>query len=201
MFGVIIAGRAPQTNLEQIDSTKYVFNLPDAGSINHLVVFMTSPFPNGYAATIHFGWPDKPFILLGMVSNDKPSAVFKLSNYKKLDMDSMMDDTNLIAKLGISIDSKDNVSAAVSQLGTMTSQPSDQSMMMIAKPEQPLSIASKILESFYNYCTSFSTNLPVGGQVLLGRESNTFIPIKAIQDWYTSTQRKLAANPNVFDEK
>jgi hypothetical protein len=38
---------------------KYIFELPDAASINHIVVFLlgTVPFDSGYAATVHFLWP------------------------------------------------------------------------------------------------------------------------------------------------
>ncbi|CAG8716106.1 6391_t:CDS:2, partial [Cetraspora pellucida] len=71
-----------QTNLQQVDVNKYVFEIPDAGTINHIVVFLlgTVPFEPGYAATVHFLWPggEHGWKLLGMLSNDKPSAIFRL---------------------------------------------------------------------------------------------------------------------------
>jgi hypothetical protein len=49
---------------------KYVFELPDAATINHIVVFLlgTIPFDPGYAATVHFLWPgsENGWKLLGM---------------------------------------------------------------------------------------------------------------------------------------
>ena len=86
MFGCLVAGRLLQTNLQQIDETHAIFELPSAGSINHICVFLLGtgelylhhgsghraersavvPFPDGYGATVHFFWPGKGFQLLGM---------------------------------------------------------------------------------------------------------------------------------------
>ncbi|RKP13689.1 hypothetical protein BJ684DRAFT_5000, partial [Piptocephalis cylindrospora] len=59
MFGCLAAGRLVQTEMQQVEETKWVVPLPDARSINHLVVFLlgTVPFPPGYAATVHLEWP------------------------------------------------------------------------------------------------------------------------------------------------
>ncbi|KAJ7866461.1 hypothetical protein B0H14DRAFT_3593998 [Mycena olivaceomarginata] len=74
MFGCCVAGRLLQTNLQQVDETHALFELPNAGAINHVCVFLlgTVPFPDGYGCTVHFYWPGKGFQLLGMLSNDKP---------------------------------------------------------------------------------------------------------------------------------
>lgn len=47
-FGVIAAGRLPQI-AEAIAPDKYLLTIPDAESINHLVVFLTgtTPLPPG----------------------------------------------------------------------------------------------------------------------------------------------------------
>jgi hypothetical protein len=70
MFGCIVAGRLIQTNIQQVDVNKYIFELPDAATINHIVVFLlgTIPFDPGYAATVHFLWPggENGWKLLGM---------------------------------------------------------------------------------------------------------------------------------------
>lgn len=80
MFGLCIAGRLPQTPSSQPDETHLVFTLQDAQSINHVTVFMdgTTPFPAGYAATVHFLLPGGDWKLLGCLKNDKPSAIFRL---------------------------------------------------------------------------------------------------------------------------
>ena len=68
MFGCCVAGRLMQTNLQQVDETHALFELPNASAINHVCVFLlgTVPFPDGYGAAVHFHWPGKGFQLLGM---------------------------------------------------------------------------------------------------------------------------------------
>jgi len=40
MFGCVVAGRLLQTDLQQVDETHALFELPNASSINHLCVFL-----------------------------------------------------------------------------------------------------------------------------------------------------------------
>lgn len=42
-----------QTNFTQVDPTHFVINIPEADSINHLVVFLTGaiPFPDGFGGS------------------------------------------------------------------------------------------------------------------------------------------------------
>jgi hypothetical protein len=46
MFGCCVAGRLLQTNLQQVDETHALFELPAASTINHVCVFLlgTSEF-------------------------------------------------------------------------------------------------------------------------------------------------------------
>ena len=40
MFGCVVAGRLLQTNLQQVDETHALFELPNASTINHISVFL-----------------------------------------------------------------------------------------------------------------------------------------------------------------
>ena len=40
MFGCCVAGRLLQTNLQQLDATHALFELPHAAAINHICVFL-----------------------------------------------------------------------------------------------------------------------------------------------------------------
>jgi hypothetical protein len=132
-----------------------------------------------------------------MLSNEKPSAVFKVGGKKALDTGSiMLDEASSTAQLGISIEPIDRVLAAVSSLsaGTPLGQEGASSEMVLSNAfmmttsptgtvtKDPSSIASRILENLYNYCTSFATSsVPPGGVVLLGKDlSNSYIPVKVI---------------------
>ncbi|KAK6094291.1 hypothetical protein MT418_005361 [Batrachochytrium dendrobatidis] len=225
MFGCIVAGRLVQTNLQQVDASKYAFELQDAASINHLVVFLigTAPFPPGYAATVHFLWPSTAnpvWTLLGHISNEKPSAIFKLGGKKSTtiskSMDTLMDDSDsspfsnvstIVAKLGISIEPIDQVMAQVSTLPSGSHSLSadlDTSMAVVSRgsivgsfrPGDAETIANKLLENLYNYCCSFAGNMPMGGTSMFGLDwGTTFIPLKALHDWYLTTQRRIKADP------
>ena len=62
-----------------------MFPLVDPDSINHVVIFMlgTMPFPDGYAAAIYMNWDGlENWQLLGFISNEKPSAIFKIAHSK-----------------------------------------------------------------------------------------------------------------------
>nr|XP_057946878.1 protein Hikeshi-like isoform X2 [Doryrhamphus excisus] len=89
MFGCLVAGRLVQTDAVQVASDKFVFNLPEYESVNHVVVFMlgTVPFPAGMGGAVYFSFPDPAsggpvWQLLGFIANDKPSAIFKISGLK-----------------------------------------------------------------------------------------------------------------------
>ncbi|CAJ0910427.1 2958_t:CDS:2 [Entrophospora sp. SA101] len=184
MFGCIVAGRLIQTNLQQVDVNKYIFELPDAASINHIVVFLlgTIPFDPGYAATVHFLWPGSEggWKLLGMLSNEKPSAIFRL----------------LTATLGIAIEP---ISVVEAELATL---PSSNSSNTISATNGTIpnfdlinQITMNILKNLYNYVTSFATtSIPFGSDAI--GAGDFFLSLKSFQDWYDSYTRKVKMDPN-----
>ncbi|KAG9291379.1 hypothetical protein G9A89_003483 [Geosiphon pyriformis] len=210
MFGCIVAGRLIQTNLQQIDTNKFVFELPDALTINHIVVFLlgTVPFEPGYAATVHFLWPggEDGWKLLGMLSNEKPSAIFRLrgaiipsgtsstsSITSKLLTEGTSMDLNedafvpsqITATLGISIEPITVVETAISAITAQISYPP-------GGPDNLSQVAINILKNLYNYVTSFATtSLPLGFQ----NSHQSYIPLKVFQDWYDGFVRKVKINP------
>ncbi|TPX61612.1 hypothetical protein PhCBS80983_g01007 [Powellomyces hirtus] len=180
---------------------QYIFELEDPESINHIVAFMTGvqAFPPGYAATVHFLWPspntNPQWQLLGMLSNEKPSAIFRLGGNKTvasafINSNGMVDDTLMTpgvlatfpAKLGISVEPVEVVAAQISQMPSPAKTAATSSALV--KNVDPLQLTTKILESLYNYCSSFAGPLPDMSSALFGRDwGSTFIPLKALQDW------------------
>ncbi len=77
-----------QTDAQQVSSDKFVFTLPDYEKVNHVVVFMlgTVPFPVGMGGAVYFSFPDpavgQVWQLLGFITNEKPSAMFRISGLK-----------------------------------------------------------------------------------------------------------------------
>ncbi|KAF8928233.1 hypothetical protein BGZ47_001751 [Haplosporangium gracile] len=160
MFGCIVAGRLVQTNLQQVDVNKFTFQLDDAEAINHIVVFLlgTMPFQQGSAATVHLLWPNKSWQLLGMLSNEKASAIFRLkangsksttaqpfttgASISDMSMDNSSSTTTsasatpITATLGISIEPIDVV---MSQIATLASSSSSSSSTAPSNALVPLS--------------------------------------------------------------
>ncbi|KAF9089469.1 hypothetical protein BGX27_002458, partial [Mortierella sp. AM989] len=186
-----------QTNLQQVDVNKFTFQLDDAENINHIVVFLlgTIPFQPGYAATVHLLWPNKTWHLLGMLSNEKASAIFRLkaantsrspspfantsANEMSMDTPNPLSATPITATLGISIEPIDNVMSQIASLQssstTSTSNPSivpsSNALVTLSaniKPESVAEVAQRVMTHLYNHVTSFATSvLPPGSNVLV----------------------------------
>ncbi|KAG0088710.1 hypothetical protein BGZ93_005245 [Podila epicladia] len=199
MFGCIVAGRLVQTNLQQVDVNKFTFQLDDAENINHIVVFLlgTVPFQPGYAATVHLLWPNKTWQLLGMLSNHKASAIFRLkaarppntgSTGHPSDMAMEGDSTGsgsspITATLGISMEPIDVVMSQISSMSSTSSSSTTTTSSMSSIPSNalvPLSVAGsssspdsvaavaqKVMSHLYNHVTSFATAVLPPGSTVL----------------------------------
>ncbi|KAJ2614891.1 hypothetical protein H4S08_001493 [Coemansia sp. RSA 1365] len=199
MFGCIVAGRLVQTNLQQVDVNKYVFELPEAHSINHIVVFLlgTIPFEPGYAATVHLLWPNKDWQMLGALSNDKPSAIFRLKS--TIDPNDANSTNGTIAELGISIEPVQVVEQQVNQqaqpgsaltLATSTASPNSTMPLQAAKQ-----FAEHALQNLYDYVTSFATQ-PNASMGLFGSGAAVqVLPVKVFDEWYNTFLHKLQRDP------
>jgi hypothetical protein len=178
-----------QTNFVQIpaDPAKFVIDIPQADSINHVVVFLTGaqPFAPGSGGQIYFSWPDPStqvvWHLLGYISNEKPSAIFKISNLKN----KHATDSNIAssffgqssissihnAQIGISIEPIEIVQQATT---VATADPSTVSTFV--------EFSQKMLENFVNYAASFSGD-------------PNYISMNTVRTWYENFQRRLQVDP------
>ncbi|ORX63332.1 DUF775-domain-containing protein [Linderina pennispora] len=158
MFGCIVAGRL-------VDVNKYVFELPEAHLINHLP---------GYAATVHLLWPNKDWQFLGVLSNDKPSAIFRLKSTISPEEAAQMPHMN--AELGISIEP---VQAAVVPAGQQVS------------PQTAQAFAQKTLGNLYEYAMSFATRADSSMGLIGSGAPVQVLPTKVFDDWYNNLLRKI----------
>lgn len=200
MFGIVVAGRLVQTDFKQVDSSRFVFDLANPEKINYFTVFLTGqqPFPENYGATVYYMGPQSGNItwkLLGYVSNDKPSAIFKLrvGNSGQLKDDEMADasnsgmdappalEYNQVAELGISVEPLDSVMYQVEQneLSAMpASAPNSSGVDSLSLVKSPSasrslnvsslpSLAQALLENFITHVESFSVGVLPPGVALL----------------------------------
>ncbi|KAJ2809131.1 hypothetical protein H4R20_000371 [Coemansia guatemalensis] len=199
MFGCIVAGRLVQTNLQQVDVNKYVFELPEAHSINHVVVFLlgTIPFEPGYAATVHLLWPNKDWQMLGALSNDKPSAIFRLRS--AVDTSNANSANGTIAELGISIEPVQAVEQQVQQQAQPSSALTLATSAAASNTTVPLQaakqFAERALQNLYDYVTSFATQ-PNASMGMFGSGAAVqVLPVKVFDEWYNTFLRKLQRDP------
>ncbi|KAE8627782.1 hypothetical protein XENTR_v10007160 [Xenopus tropicalis] len=192
MFGCLVAGRLVQTDAQQVAEDKFVFNLPDYESINHVVVFMlgTVPFPERMGGSVYFSYPDQSgmpvWTLLGFITNEKPSAIFKISGLKSGEGSQHpfgtmnIPQTPSVAQIGISVELLEQMAqqtpvanAAVSTIDSFTQ------------------FTQKMLDNFYNFATSFA----VSQAQMTPNPSEVFIPSNVVLKWYENFQRRMAQNP------
>ncbi|XP_052865280.1 protein OPI10 homolog [Anopheles cruzii] len=195
-LGVIVSGRLVQTDFQQINNSHFLINIPDADNVNHVVVFLTgtAPFPEGMAGGVYFSWPDANappnWQLLGYISNLKPSAIFKISQLKKLDeianqnvMISNVFGSNLpishIAQIGVSIEPETTLIQQTPATTTSSTY---------------YQFGQKILENFFNFVSSFS----VTQSQMAPNFNETYVPLSTLQTWYTNFERRLQQNPNFW---
>ncbi|TRM66955.1 DUF775-domain-containing protein [Schizophyllum amplum] len=199
MFGCCVAGRPLQTNLQTIDDTHAIFELSNASSINHLCVFLlgTIPFPDGYGATVHLFWPGKGFQLLGMLSNEKASAIFRLRGSFSSTSDHSISaaigtpspnsnpmDADAVAVLGIAIEPLDQIQAEMNTLNSSLAKPTP--------TMEPTLIAEKIVKHLFNYISGFANGVIT---------PETAVPMGIIMKWYENFVGKVRAGGMGFLER
>ncbi|KAF8743570.1 hypothetical protein AX14_002118 [Amanita brunnescens Koide BX004] len=198
MFGCVVAGRIIQTNLQQVDDTHAYFELPNASGINHICVFLLGsvPFPDGYGATVHFFWPGKGFQLLGMLSNDKPSAIFRLrgsftptnassSQFSSLGQQ-LVPSQDVTAILGLAIEPLVQIQQALPNAIVKAAAPDP--------TKDPIYLAERIIKHLQNYINSF-----VGDSITPGVD--IAVPISVLAKWYENFITKLKTTGSGFLER
>ncbi|XP_025410211.1 protein OPI10 homolog [Sipha flava] len=192
MFGLLVSGRLVRTDFERLEETKFMITINSAESVNYICVFLTGllPFPEGTVGAVYFSWPDeqaKPnWQLLGILSNNKPSAIFKLSNLKQqfdssclpINAFSQFPSITVNAQIGISIEPAMNaeLQAPITE--------SSQNVSTFVEFTQ------KMVQNLYNYVSSYA--------VERGPTQTPMVPLLSVQKWYENFERKLNLNPNFW---
>ncbi|XP_019734566.1 protein Hikeshi [Hippocampus comes] len=197
MFGCLVAGRLVQTDAAQVASDKFVFNLPDYESVNHVVVFMlgTVPFPAGMGGAVYFSFPDPAsggpvWQLLGFIANDKPSAIFKISGLTAAQdrggahpFGCVASAAPSVAQVGVSVEPLEQLAQQTPVSGAAASTADTLRLF-----------TQKMLDSLYNFASSFAVTQ---AQMTLN-PNETFVPSSCILKWYENFQRRMSQNPNFW---
>jgi hypothetical protein len=139
---------------------------------------------------VYFSWPSAnappQWQYLGMISNDKPSAIFRISKLKSTELEPASvpsgfgQQVSHDAQIGISVEPLDI-------LRTLT--PAVETSAEIAALGF-VEFCQRMLDSFVNFVSSFS--------VTQGQMTNTpneiFVPLSTVQTWYQNFERRLQQN-------
>ncbi|CAK1599251.1 unnamed protein product [Parnassius mnemosyne] len=195
VFGLIVSGRLVQTDFTPLTESTFIITIPDTDSINHAAVFLTgvTPLPAGTVGMVYWSWPDPAappnWQLLGHISNAKPSAIFKISNLKKLHELSTENKVGgafgqqqicNYAQIGISVEPEANVEILASAVAEETN--------------QYVTFAQKMLENLVNFVASFS----VTQDQMTPTPGVSYIPLNTLHTWYQNFERRLQQNPNFW---
>lgn len=195
VFGVIVAGRLVQSNFLQPGEREFMTEIPDADSINHVVVFLTGiiPFPDGMGGSVYIRWPlpngvESNWHYLGFICNEKPSAIFKVAQLHKADAQHTgifgsnfsMAGAHGTAQLGIQVESLNEITGREPASGTAVTTQSTLS-----------EFADKMVQNLVNHAQGFAVRL----QRPDGLGSADYIPVSALQDWFNNFSRRFQQNP------
>lgn len=170
-----------QTNMQAMAPGKYVFSLPEPAKINHLVLCTSEPFQDGLGATIYYSTArlqaaGAPWQFLGYLSNDKPSAVFRVRQ-QPADGDAMSTDDDL-GELGISLEPL----AAIQALAT------ERALVAADRLAPNTSLVQRLAEHAFNFLSSFAKPAYQYGE-------EQAVPLKGLHDWYSAVLRKAENDP------
>nr|CAD2189948.1 unnamed protein product [Meloidogyne enterolobii] len=208
VFGLIIAGRMVQTDFTALKEMEYMIEIQDAESINHLVIFLTglSPLPANYGGSIYLSWTptdggERQWNYLGFISNEKPSALFKIGQLTKITQNQQNPQNFSFNASNINTNIFNN-SAVHSALIGVKVEPMIEILRRneneeTSTNEQLSSLAlfpEKMLRNFVNFMHSFAVSFPKPNTT----QYEEFVPAKSVTEWYTNFKRRLEANPNFW---
>ena len=193
MFGCIVPGRLAQFDVQQVSENQVVFTVPECEKINHLVIFLTgsSPFPDGFGGSVYLCWPkpDLSWNLLGFISNDKPSAIFKIAKPKEAGVQSPFQgftggNQAMAAQIGISVEPAQEI--LLKSNNVATAEASSQSNFA--------QFTQKMMENCYNYLSSFA----ISQSQMTPQPDTMFVPLNTLTSWYQTFQRRFTMDPNFW---
>jgi hypothetical protein len=122
--------------------------------------------------------------LLGFITNEKPSAIFKISNLKK-SADPNMNPVNslLFGQPGLSSAHNAQIGISIEPLDVIL-QSTPAAMTDASRVSSFVEFTTKMLENFVNYVNSF------------GDTNN--ISVQTVNNWYSNFKRRLEADPNFW---
>lgn len=175
-----------------------MISIPNSANVNFVTIFLlpNSEFVDvSFTALIYFQLPNsQEFKLLGGINPNKPSAIYKLSNFRPAshvptnDDDLEIDDNSQQGDIQIGISIEPTPQAEVLLANEKAQVTKQLPPPLVPKtPSETAALANKIVGHAYNYLGSF---IDASGKV----------PMKAFDSWWDKFKTKLANNPSFLDQ-
>ncbi|CAL8068758.1 unnamed protein product [Calicophoron daubneyi] len=197
MFAALVAGQLVQSDFVPVSDNKFLLKLAPLNNVNHIVVFLTGavPFPATMGGGVYIGLQQEGSLVwyfLGILTNERPSAIYKIGNLKKGTrlqnadhpfgsyFGTQLQDGALVeAHLGISVEPLNELP-----------QPTVDSQSDLANADYMTRFAHFAAESLFNYVASFALNdVPT---------SDPLVPLSAIKRWFDTIIHKLSLDPSFW---
>ncbi|EUB64640.1 hypothetical protein EGR_00590 [Echinococcus granulosus] len=198
MFAALLTGQIVQSNFCEVSPGRLLLDLPPLGKSNHIVVFLTgqAPFPEGYGAGVHFGLVENGLAnwsYLGYLSNDRPSAIFKVSGLKPnalkqvvnpfQNISSLPTGNMVTAQVGISLEPLVELAGQTSAIENSSTS---------AGVDDEMRFTQFAAENLFHFAAGCAKELPGTSEV--------YVPISAIKRWFETIRRKLLLDPNFWQK-
>ncbi|BGP16486.1 hypothetical protein JCM10213_001177 [Rhodosporidiobolus nylandii] len=189
-----VCGAQPVSQIPE-SPERFAAQIEQADSLNHITVFLTgqAPFPEGYGCTIHLDVPGKGWQLIGGLTNEKPSAIFRLRgtyipSSAAFSSTFSSASSGSTATLGILCEPLASVEAQLSALGQSAAgsaaNPANATALVPARGgPDPVGLAQMVGKNLFNALAGFAQPLPDG--------SGTWIEFGLVQKWYQNFENKL----------
>ncbi|CAG0892675.1 unnamed protein product, partial [Cyprideis torosa] len=139
---------------------------------------------------VFFSWPDpnKPpsWQYLGFISNDKPSAIFRITRLKS----DLLAPSAIPRGFGTAVSHTAQIGVALERMhiiqGNIPQVDSEPSKVSCFQE-----FSQKMLENFVNFVSSFS----VTQSQMTSSPFESFVPLSQVQNWYQGFRRRLEIDP------
>uniref|UniRef100_A0A7E4UYF0 DUF775 domain-containing protein n=1 Tax=Panagrellus redivivus TaxID=6233 RepID=A0A7E4UYF0_PANRE len=194
IFAVLASGQLVQTNFQRLTETDFVVDIPNANKLNHIAIFLSGaePFPDGFAGSIYFRitGPDPNWHYLGMISNDKPSAFFRVSGLKEGgNHNKFFEAQSSIAEVGCA-----QVGITVEPYGDAIGR-SPPTNTAVSSTSSFSEFQEKAIRNLLNFVESFAKYMPNPDNPA---RREYFVPVNKITQWYDNFKHRLTIDPNFW---
>lgn len=157
--------------------------------LKRYIYIFIEPFDAGFGASLYYNTARQQasgaaWQFLGILANDKPSAIFRVKQSNANSMEDILSDneTEDYGELGISIEPLSVLEPLVNEKALQVATTTQ------SQANETKSILQKLAENAFNYLSSFAKPAVMYG-------SEQVVPIKCLEEWFNSTLRKAVADP------